>query len=71
MGDFPLQPGHFRCQPDDFLAQPRDQFPQRMNERVFLRVRQASQVGQFLHAAYCRLVYPALKPRSDALLSGT
>jgi hypothetical protein len=41
-----------------------------MNECVFLRVRQASKIGQSFHAAYCRLVYPALKPRSDALLSG-
>jgi len=62
MGDFPLQPGHFRCQPDDFLAQRGDPIPQQMNECVFLRVRQASKIGQFLHAAYCQLSFPFLNP---------
>jgi len=62
MGDFPLQPGHFRSQPDDFLAQRGDQFPQRMNECVFLRVRQVSKIGQSFHAAYCQLSLPFLNP---------
>jgi Domain of unknown function (DUF1887). len=62
MGDFPLQPGHFRCQPDDFLAQRGDPIPQRMNECVFLRVRQVSKIGQSFHAAYCQLSFPFLNP---------
>jgi hypothetical protein len=35
----------------NFLAQRRNQIPQRMNERVFLRVRQASKIGQSFHVA--------------------
>lgn len=68
---FRFQTRHFRFQPDNLLAQRRDQIPQRVNDFVFLRVRQASKVGQSFHAPRCQPDNLSLKPRSCALSRGT